>query len=992
MRKATTLTAMVVVAGILMTPFAPPAFGAADDGLVARYTFDDPNNRGGDSSGKGNNLATFGNPAYGTPTGHASAALQLSGANGQYARIPDQVFSTVGNDFTMEFDADSSSSGNGFFTFGIGKDDNRYLLIKVDENGGGRVAIATDGWRNEQGFSFAASPGWHTYRLVVEPGLIAIFVDGKLAGYKADVTFTMSDLQGSTGYVGRSFYGGDRYFKGDLDEISVWDGIELPVALSGLAIGGERVSNNSVTMSVGRATQLTGVGRPDGAPGAVRWRSSNDAVASVDASGMVTSKGLGEATITATSVFDTALTATATVRVVDGGQAALNEDLRAAVAAVNTTTTENLPLLVKGAEFGSNITWTTTDASVVTGTGPQVDPGVALADPFQGGGVIGRAPYGDGDRTATIRATATLNGLTMTSDPISVTVKEATRTAPDTNYAAVTMRGEPELKSQRAWVSSTDGANFFSFKTRNNGEPAVTGDADELGLRDHYIQKSVGGDKYYLMSTDLDTNAHGGNWGYFGSRGSLKLEVYESPDLVHWKRTNGDGNGGIVVNAPTSGMTWAPESFWDEDLQSYIVFFSSTEFTDSSRNTAVPGKNGYGYTQLMAVLTRDFKTFTSPPVGWQDTGYGRLDAHVFQIGDYYYRLTKNEEGGSAGPYLPNGKMTFLERSKVLSSITNETSPANDPNRTWQLLDENLLPFEGPASVKLLPNDPNNNAAKDGFVILSDGPDELANYRQRYLPFMTSEKQLEATNWNNRLSQTPGWMTPKAPGPGVTGRVYADGMPEEDRHGVFFTIPQTISDAVKSWTSVKAVGSTTTASYNPATRVITAKVSASDSGTLAGNVVFALRGSTDTSWSQTVKVVNGEARATVPDNIAGTLAVAYDGYAADDLVAPSETTVSGITASDESVAPKVEATASIRKIGGKAYVTVTAVNRSQAPALIEIVTPYGSKSFTDVQPNAKVTAAFNSRATSIPAGKAVVSATTASTGMKTSVDAPYAAQN
>ncbi len=135
MRKATTLTAMVVVAGVLMTPFAPPAFGAADDGLVARYTFDDADDRGADSSGKGNDLTAFGNPAFGTPTGRDSAALQLSGTNGQYAEIPGQVFSTVGDDFTMEFDARSGSSGNGFFTFGIGKDDHRYLLVKVDDNG-----------------------------------------------------------------------------------------------------------------------------------------------------------------------------------------------------------------------------------------------------------------------------------------------------------------------------------------------------------------------------------------------------------------------------------------------------------------------------------------------------------------------------------------------------------------------------------------------------------------------------------------------------------------------------------------------------------------------------------------------------------------------------------------------------------------------------------------------------------------------------------------
>ncbi len=892
MKRASVLTALGAIAALVLSPLAPPAF-AADDHLLARYTFDDASHRGADSSGKGNDIdLSVGTPVFGVPTGRSSAALTLSGTNGQYARIPDQVFAAAGNDVTVEFSADSATSGNGFFTFGVGKDDHRYLLVKADADGGGRVAIATNQWNDEQGFSFTSTPGWHTYRLIVRPGLLAMFVDGKLAGYNADITISMADLQATTAYLGRSFYGGDRYFAGDIDDLSVWDDVEIPVPVSSLAIIGDKVADGAVTMANGRSTLLKTTAAPQDAPAAVRWSSSDTSVASIEADGTLVSHGLGTATIVATSVFDQTVTATATVQVVDGGQAAVKEDLRAAVATLPKTTTENLPLAVTASEFGSTLTWSSSDAAVITGTGSAADPGARMADPYQGGGIVRRAAYGDGDRTATITATATLNGTTVTSAPIAITVKENTRTAPDTAYAAVNMRGEPELKSQRVWLSSTDGADFFSFQTRNNGNPAITGDSDTFGLRDHYLQKSHGGDKYYLMSTDLDTNAHGGDWGYFGSRGSLKLEVYESTDLVHWSRTNGDGNGGITVNAPTAGMTWAPESTWDDTLQAYVVYFSSTEFTDSSRNTAVAGKNGGGYTQVFAVITRDFRTFSYPPTHWQNTGYSRIDSHVFQIGDYFYRLTKNDEGGAAGPYLPNGKMTFLERSKVLSSSTTDTSPTADPTKTWQLLDESLLPFEGPASVKLLPNDPNNNSAKDGLVILSDGFDDDTG-GQRYIPFMTSESQIAATNWNNRLSTTAGWFDKKQPGPGVTGRVSAAGMPTIDRHGAFFTIPETISTALKNWTSVQAVASTTTATYDAGSRVITAAVAASDTGTLAGNVVFAAAG-----WSQAVKIANGVAKVTVPGTVSGTITVSYDGYT-DGLVAGSNAAVTGVTASSTS---------------------------------------------------------------------------------------------
>ncbi|MDQ1082068.1 MULTISPECIES: LamG-like jellyroll fold domain-containing protein [Microbacterium] len=91
--------------------------------------------------------------------------------------------------------------------------------------------------------------------------------------------------------------------------------------------------------------------------------------------------------------------------------------------------------------------------------------------------------------------------------------------------------------------------------------------------------------------------------------------------------------------------------------------------------------------------------------------------------------------------------------------------------------------------------------------------------------------------------------------------------------------------------------------------------------------------------------------------------------------------------------KVDATASTRKIGGKAYVTVTAVNRSSVPVQIEVVTAYGKKTFAEVKPNQTVSAAINSRQASIPAGMATVTATATIGGQKvtSTVEAPYNAQ-
>lgn len=92
--------------------------------------------------------------------------------------------------------------------------------------------------------------------------------------------------------------------------------------------------------------------------------------------------------------------------------------------------------------------------------------------------------------------------------------------------------------------------------------------------------------------------------------------------------------------------------------------------------------------------------------------------------------------------------------------------------------------------------------------------------------------------------------------------------------------------------------------------------------------------------------------------------------------------------------KVDATASTRKIAGKAYVAVTAVNRSAVPVQIDVVTDYGKKTFGTVQPGQTVSAAIGSGKATIPSGKAVVKATATVGGKPVTsiVEAPYNAQN
>ena len=106
--------------------------------------------------------------------------------------------------------------------------------------------------------------------------------------------------------------------------------------------------------------------------------------------------------------------------------------------------------------------------------------------------------------------------------------------------------------------------------------------------------------------------------------------------------------------------------------------------------------------------------------------------------------TKNEQGGAAGDYITTGKRIFLERSKVLTAPTTEASPGQDPNTGWQLLEQALLPFEGPETIKLNKDDELNTKDDDGYILLSD------NFA--YRAFMTTGAELSKTTWDNPMTK------------------------------------------------------------------------------------------------------------------------------------------------------------------------------------------------------------------------------------------------
>ncbi|WP_394554828.1 immunoglobulin-like domain-containing protein [Agromyces sp. MMS24-JH15] len=932
---------------------APLAASAAElPAPTAHYDMSHTGTQLLDVSGNGRNAALTGftDASFADAGGDAVLRFKKDG----YAALPKGLVTGTDNAFTVEYTVATQTAANQFgwvIGDGVGAWNTTALGNHVFVNprsgesaysnavlSGIRVKSGTANGEVRLPNGGGLNAGFTTLTLVGNGNALTLYRDGVQISTVTHA-YAMSSIipTGTTlGYLGRSLYTGDALVQADVADVKFWDvaltqaevAASMPTAAAKSAANeallradllptvlGANPSASQVTRNLSFPATSNGV--------ALTWASQNTAV--------ISNTGVVSRTVTAdTPVTVTATTSTGTVISFAFTVLAASPSADLDAISLASRTTENLPLVTKGAINGATISWTSSDAALVTPTDPAyAAPAVGAADPFAGGGIVERPAYGSGDRRATLTAHATL-GSTTVEKSFTVTVAEHARTAPDAGYAAAYFKSDGDEKIYQA---ATSGNDFFTFSPVNGGAAVITSTTDTKGLRDPYILRSHDGDKYYMLATDLCISC-GTGWGPAQSAGSLKIEVWESVDLVHWTRTNGVDSG-ITINQPEAGMTWAPEAYWDDELQSYVVFFASRLYSDASHTNS-----DKLYARMFSVLTRDFKTFTSPPASWQDTGYARIDSTVTKIGDYYYRFTKNEESGAAGT-LEAGKDIFLERSKVLTAPTTSSNWTADPAATWQLVDTRMTSLEtgqsgeGPEIVKLNAGDP-NNAAGDGYVFLVD------NYGAGgYRAFVTSGGEIGSSSQADRLSQRATWNVRPV-----------GGLPTSPRHGAFVSVPQTVLTAMHDWTGITAVTSTTALEADG--RDVTAAVTAADAGEVAGTVTF-----TGGGWSKTVALQDGSAGATVPAGI-GEVTATYDGYA-DGLVATSTSEAVELQGGLE-----LEATATTRCIAGKVSLVVTAKNADHQRADVVIHTSYGDKTGS-LAAGASVSSTFATRAASIPAG-------------------------
>lgn len=187
--------------------------------------------------------------------------------------------------------------------------------------------------------------------------------------------------------------------------------------------------------------------------------------------------------------------------------------------------------------------------------------------------------------------------------------------------------------SEQVYFSvSKDGKSWI---TLNGEKPILTSKLGEKGVRDPFIVCSPNRDKFYIIATDLSIY-HNNDWSRSQKAGSQSILVWESGDLVNWSEQR------LVKVAPvTAGCTWAPEAFYEKEIDQFLVYWASrTNF-------------GADKQRIFCARTKDFITFTEPEVYIEEEN-DVIDTNIIEHEGKYYRFSKNENVASINLEVSDG--------------------------------------------------------------------------------------------------------------------------------------------------------------------------------------------------------------------------------------------------------------------------------------------------------------------------------------------------
>ncbi len=888
-----------------------------DEGLVAHYELDETTGSAvADSSGNSRDATVEGTPQW---TG--ADGFRFTGgttANGNRIKLPNNLLTgldevSVSFDLyvedalpqnTMAFVLGNQSTANSGYLFATARDYNNTYRAAITASSGGAEQSAAAAQR-------LPAKEWVRVTYTVaggdagRPGVARLYQDERLVATNANITTTPGAIGNGTttfNYLGRSSWAADPLFKGQMRDFRIYDraldadsvselaGVDadgvLEADLAAIDLGDTSSLTSDLTLPTASASGSS----------TLSWSSSDESV--VSASGRITRPAFGTepATVTLTvtaTIGSSSKTRTFEVTVAplpsEAQQAA--DDLEALVLAGTDPVLGSLELPANGTLFGSELTWSSSDPAVITDSATAADGPVAP-------GAVTRPAWGAGDTTVTLTATAT-GGEETATRTFELTVKESPRATPDEGYGFAYFAGAPggqnTVEGEKIYLAASEGNDALNWNDVNGGQPVLESTEGTTGLRDPFIIRSVEGDKFYMLATDLSIGS-GTPWTEAFTNGSRSLEIWESTDLVNWSEQRH-----VEVAPENAGMAWAPEAYWDDTIGEYVVYWASRMFADGDRDYA--NSPGAELAQILYATTRDFQTFSEPQV-WQK-GWDRIDSTVIKEGDTFYRYTKEIGEGTCTDIIAE-KSTDL-RAPTIRGEEGAWSTVADCVTKEQTTPPITNLVEGPTVFKANPGDVSVPSGSDGHYLFVDDFNGGG-----YLPLFSDD--LDSGSWE------------RVEGADLPPDANANAVP---RHGTVLNLTRAQwlslqgSDAERIATSVALAQSGDAQSGDASGRTVTATVSAEDGHEVAGSVRFTVGSWTVTAPVVAVEGVDGAAgsfaaTAELPAGLTGpaTLKAEYLGY--DTL-----------EASDSSLELTLEpGTTSVDRIAGADRYEV-AVNTSKA---------------------------------------------------------------
>ncbi|GAP47506.1 family 43 glycosylhydrolase, partial [Streptomyces azureus] len=216
--------------------------------LLLRYDFDETSGSiARDSSGHGHHGTYVRTPDFGS--GVHGGSFRMSGGSSSsttspYVKIPNGVLKNADSATVSTYA--KWKGGDGFqWLFGLGPDSDKYLFA-TPSNGGSKLysAITKASWSGESKLTAGSqlTPGqWRhvTVTLDGSTGTMVLYVEGFEAARATGVGIKPADLYDAnkdySGYIGRSLYGADPYFGGEVDDFRVYDRALSPAEVQELS-------------------------------------------------------------------------------------------------------------------------------------------------------------------------------------------------------------------------------------------------------------------------------------------------------------------------------------------------------------------------------------------------------------------------------------------------------------------------------------------------------------------------------------------------------------------------------------------------------------------------------------------------------------------------------------------------------------------------------------------------------------------------------------